>query len=205
MPGYNEGIYNSQFGYCSLVWMMHCQSVNSTTNRVHERALSIVYNDKFSSFENPLEKDKAVKSPVRNLQVLVAEIIKLKNSIAPKIISGIFKLSSPTYNLRNKRDFVSNHMKTLYFGTDSLSNLGPKLWDLLPQDLKTLTSLTLFKSQVKKMGSTKLSLTNLQSTHPECWLYIIQSYFICNLLTYLFSQIICNYCFIYLFIYILYS
>ena len=137
---------------------MHCQSVNSTTNPVHELALSIVYKAKFSSFENLLEKDKAVKYPGRNLQVLVAEIIKLKNGIAPKIISGIFKLSSPTYNLGNKRDFVSNHMKTLYFGTDSLSSLGPKLWDLLPQDLKTLTSLTLFKSQVKKNGFRKTVL-----------------------------------------------
>ena len=138
--------------------MMHCQSVNSTTNPVHELALSIVYKDKFSSFENLLEKDKAVKYPGRNLQVLVAEIIKLKNGIAPKIISGIFKLSSPTYNLGNKRDFVSNHLKTLYFGTESLSSLGPKLWDLLPQDLKTLTSLTLFKSQVKKNGFRKTVL-----------------------------------------------
>ena len=137
---------------------MHCQSVNSTTNPVHELALSIVYKDKFSSFENLLEKDKAVKYPGRNLQVLVAEIIKLKNGIAPKIVSGIFKLSSPTYNLGNKRDFVSNHMKTLYFGTESLSSLGPKLWDLLPQDLKTLTSLTLFKSQVKKNGFRKTVL-----------------------------------------------
>ena len=137
---------------------MHCQSVNSTTNPVHELALSIVYKDKFSSFENLLEKDKAVKYPGRNLQVLVAEIIKLKNGIAPKIISGIFKLSSPTYNLGNKRDFVSNHLKTLYFGTESLSSLGPKLWDLLPQDLKTLTSLTLFKSQVKKNGFRKTVL-----------------------------------------------
>ena len=133
--------------------MMHCQSVNSTTNRVHERALSIVYNDKFSSFENPLE---TVKSHVRNLQVL----IKLKNSIAPKIISGIFKLSSPTYNLGNKRDFVSNHMKTLYFGTESFSSLGPKLWDLLPQDLKTLTSNLIKNIQIssKKNGFRKTVL-----------------------------------------------
>ena len=132
---------------------MHCQSVNSTTNRVHERALSIVYNDKFSSFENPLE---TVKGHVRNLQVL----IKLKNSIAPKIISGIFKLSSPTYNLGNKRDFVSNHMKTLYIGTESFSSLGPKLWDLLPQDLKTLTSNLIKNIQIssKKNGFRKTVL-----------------------------------------------
>ena len=77
-------------------------------------------------------------------------MFKVKNGIAPKIITDMFKLSNPTYNLRNKRDFVSNHKQTVYLGTESLSYLGPKLWDLLPQDLKTLTSLTQFKSQVKK-------------------------------------------------------
>ena len=74
-------------------------------------------------------------------------MFEVKNGIAQ---SDIFKLSNPTYNLRNKRDFVSNHVKTVHFGTESLPYLGPKLWDLLPQDLKTLTSITQFKSLVKK-------------------------------------------------------
>ena len=106
--------------------------------------------DKTSSFENLLEKDKAVKIHARNLQILVTEMFKIKNGLAPKIISDIFKLSNPTYNLKNKRDFVSDHVEMVYLGTESLSYLGPKLWDLLPQDLKTLTSLTEFKSHVKK-------------------------------------------------------
>ena len=76
-------------------------------------------------------------------------MVKVKNGTAPKIISDIFRLSNPTYNLRHKRDLVSNHENTVYFGTESLSYLVPKLCDLLPQDLKTLTSLTQFKSQVK--------------------------------------------------------
>ena len=88
---------NSQFGYCPLVWMMHSRSISSKINRVHERALRIVYKDKFSSFENLLEKDKAVKIHVRNLQVLVTEMFKVKNGIASKIIIDIFKLSNPTY------------------------------------------------------------------------------------------------------------
>ena len=48
-------------------------------------------------------------------------MFKVKNGIAPKILSGIFKLYNPTYNLRKKRDFVSNQVKTVYFGTESLS------------------------------------------------------------------------------------
>ena len=45
----------------------------------------------------------AVKIYVRYLQVLLTEMFKVKNGIAPKIIGGIFKLFNPTYNLRNKR------------------------------------------------------------------------------------------------------
>ena len=47
----------------------------------------IVYKDKFSFFENLLEKIKAVKINARNLQVLVTEMSKVKNGIAPNIIN----------------------------------------------------------------------------------------------------------------------
>ena len=54
-------------------------------------------------------------------------MFKVKNEIAQKIIIDMFKLSNPTYNLRSKRDFVSNHVKTLYFGPVLNFYLGPKL------------------------------------------------------------------------------
>ena len=65
------------------------------------------------------------------MQVLVTEMLKFENSIAPQITSDIFKLSNPSYNLRSKRDFVSNHVKTVYFGTELPSYLGSNLWYLI--------------------------------------------------------------------------
>ena len=47
----------------------------------------------------------------------VLSSFRVKNGIAPKI-SDIFKLSKPTYNLRNKRGFVSNRVKMVYFDTE---------------------------------------------------------------------------------------
>ena len=35
----------SQFGYCSLIWMFHGRGVNNNTNHLHERSLRIVYKD----------------------------------------------------------------------------------------------------------------------------------------------------------------
>ena len=57
----------SQFGYCPLVWMIHSRYINNEINRSHVRALGIVYMDKFSSFQNLLEKDKALKIHVTSL------------------------------------------------------------------------------------------------------------------------------------------
>ena len=41
----------SQFGYCSLIWMFHSRKENSTINHLQERSLRIIYNDYITSFE----------------------------------------------------------------------------------------------------------------------------------------------------------
>ena len=52
--------FTSQFSYCPLVWMCHSCTNNNKINRLHERCLHIVYNDKQSSFSELLEKDGSV-------------------------------------------------------------------------------------------------------------------------------------------------
>ena len=54
-----------------------------------------MFNDKTSSFENPLEKDS------RNLQVLTAEMFKINKGISSSIMKGIFEpRAEHPYNLR---------------------------------------------------------------------------------------------------------
>ena len=46
---------SSHFNYCPLIWMCHSRSLNVQINRIHERALRMVYNDSISSFEDLLK------------------------------------------------------------------------------------------------------------------------------------------------------
>ena len=69
--------FMSQFGYCSVVWMNHSRTLNNQISRLHERALSLAYNNS-SSFSELLEKDKYVTVCHHNLQTLAYEIFKLK-------------------------------------------------------------------------------------------------------------------------------
>ena len=46
-----KAFINSQFGYCPLIWMNHSRTLNNRINRIQERALRIVYNDRISKFK----------------------------------------------------------------------------------------------------------------------------------------------------------
>ena len=46
----------SEFGYYPLVWMFLSRKLNSRVNKLHERALRVVYQDYASPFTELLEK-----------------------------------------------------------------------------------------------------------------------------------------------------
>ena len=71
-----NSFFTSQFSYCPLIWMCHSRTVNSKINKLYERCLRIVYNDKKSSFKELLETDKSVLINTKNLQVLATEMFK---------------------------------------------------------------------------------------------------------------------------------
>ena len=56
----------SQFNYCPLIWMFHSRTISNKINRLHEKALRIVYSDFKSSFEGVLLKGK-LKFSYRNI------------------------------------------------------------------------------------------------------------------------------------------
>ena len=48
---------NSQFGYCAQAWIN--RSRNQQKNRIHEKALRFVYNNKNSTLKELLTKEKS--------------------------------------------------------------------------------------------------------------------------------------------------
>ena len=146
---------NSQFSYCPLIWMFHSRLVNNKINRLHERCLRILYSDNQSTFEELLEKDNTVSVHQHNLQFLATELCKILNGLSPDLMKDVFPLNDDSgYSTRNKRTFKSRHVKTVRYGTDSLAYLAPKIWELVPNEMKNLESLTTFKTAIKKWKTT---------------------------------------------------
>ena len=80
----------SQFGYCPLVWMFHSRNLNNRINKIHEKALRVVYQDHSSTFENLLKMDDSYTIHERNIQTLAIELYKVAYGIAPKIMRLVF-------------------------------------------------------------------------------------------------------------------
>ena len=124
----------SQFSYCPLVWMFHSRTMNNRINTLHEKALRLVCTNKSNlSFDDLLKEDKPVKIHQKNLQILATEIYKVTNDLGPKIMADIFHFVEKPYNLRNNSIIQRQANRTLYFGTESIPSLAPKLWELADQ------------------------------------------------------------------------
>ena len=41
------------------------------------------------------------------------------------------------YNLRNNPELQSQRNRTVYFGTESISSLAPKMWELILSDIRS--------------------------------------------------------------------
>ena len=140
----------SQFNYCPLVWMFHNRTLNQKINKLHERALRIIYKNDNSTFQELLDKDGSVTIHQRNLQRLATEMFKIKHHLSPLPMQDIFTEKIHQHDLRNKRQWENYNLRTVRYGIETIRNMGPKTWDIVPSEIKESKSLLEFKQKIKK-------------------------------------------------------
>ena len=62
-------------------------------------------------------------------------MFKVRHKLLPEIISDIFmERTGNQYNLRNRPDFITPHVQSVFHGTESISYLGLKIWNIVPEE-----------------------------------------------------------------------
>ena len=138
----------SHFSYCPLIWMLHSRSLNKRINKIHERALRLVYKDDISSFEELLTRDNSFTIHERNIQTLAIELYKIVNRLSPKIMDLIFPLKDKI-RYPNENIFITKTIKTVSWGSESLANLGPKIWNIIPDNIKSIQNISQFIKEIR--------------------------------------------------------
>ena len=54
------------------------------------------------------------------------------------------------YDIRNRETFYTRPVKSVYKGTDSLSFLAHKIWELISKGIKSIDSLSALKITIKQ-------------------------------------------------------
>ena len=73
-------------------------------------------------------------------------------------MSGLFKIKESKYNLRRENAIGIGGIHTSTYGLNSISYLGPKIWDLVPNDIKHCAWL---QRKNQKLETNKLSLRSM--------------------------------------------
>ena len=137
-----------QFNYYSLISMWHI--VKGATIK-----LIIFTKEHRASFT------KTSRLHNRNLQQLALEIFKLKVGNSPIIIKEVFNFGDNSkYNLRSGTDLSRSILHTTLYGTESITNLATKIWELVPQNIKEANCLSSFNCKVKKLILKKLPMSS---------------------------------------------
>lgn len=144
-----KAFIESQFGYCPLVWMHHNRTLNNRINHLHEKALRIIYKDPNLSFEELLVLDNSFTIHHRNIQKLATEMYKVKNDIAPTIMKDIFPIFTKPYYMRKESEFETSNIHSVFNGTETVSFRGPKIWSIIPKEIKDSNTLPEFKAKIK--------------------------------------------------------
>ena len=93
--------------------------------RIQERRLAAIFNDKQSGYEELLVKDNLPSLYNRRIQDILILMYKVQFKLLAERIYDLFTLSTSPY-IRNA-DFILPRFSTVTFGKHSLRYTGPKL------------------------------------------------------------------------------
>ena len=75
---------------------------------------------------------------------------KISNGLSAPFMKDIFSINKNPYNLRQNSQFSRPRINIVFHGTESISNLGSKIWDLVPSNLKEVSELDEFEKAIKQ-------------------------------------------------------
>ena len=112
------------FKYCPIVWMFHSRHTNNKINRLHERALRIVYDDDVSTFGQLVAMDKSFCIHHQNIQRNLIKIYKALHDISGNSLKELFVRRESTISLRSKPELEIPSVNSVLKGINSSRYFG---------------------------------------------------------------------------------
>jgi hypothetical protein len=137
------------FNYCPLIWLFCSNASQKKLEKINERALRLALSDYTSSYSSLLVKAESTTIHIHSIRLLALEIYKTFHNLNPAFMKDYFLPKSTGYDLRRNDVLFVPKIKTTNYGIKSISFLGPKIWNSLPNEIKSSKNANQFKILIK--------------------------------------------------------
>jgi hypothetical protein len=139
----------SNFNYCPIIWHYCSLTSAKKLEKLQERCLRLVFNDYCSDYSLLLDKANLPSLTLGRLRALATETYKILNKQCPEYLADLFHFKIIKYNLRNSNLLDIPNFKTSRFGRHSFKIDSVFIWNNLPNDCRSATTLHEFKKLIQ--------------------------------------------------------
>ena len=132
------------------MWYFSSAKLLQKIEQLQGRALRFLYNDHTSSYNDLLLKSDKCMMLVARQRILCIEIFKTVKQLNPPFMQNIFELRSSNYSVRNPNNLAHVRPNQTTFGSNSQMSIAPRIWNGLPDKIKSAENLKNFKDLVKQ-------------------------------------------------------
>ena len=139
------------FNYCNQIWH-HCRKTNTAKiEKVNERALRYIFNDKSASYQDLLERIRLPSLETRRIQDMLLTINNSISDKAPPAIRDLITLRSSKYNLRHDYILSLPKVNTTKYGLKSWRYFAAKKWNELANDIRIKAGTNEVKDKIRSL------------------------------------------------------
>ena len=138
----------SLFNYSPLVSILFYRGIMHKMNKIHERSLCLLLKNYKDDFQDLLRSSGDISIHQRCINSLLTEAYKYTHGLSTEIMNEVLSTRANIYT-RQFNIFETHIPTSNRYGLNSIPYKANQLWNLLPENLKSFPSLTLFKNEIK--------------------------------------------------------
>ena len=111
--------------------------------------LRFVHSDYETDYPSLLKNNKSVTMEVKRMRYLSIEIYKTLHCLNPQYMKQLSQLNESRYSSRRPLDLIVPRVNKTRYGLRSIRYEGAKIWNHLPNSIKSAENLDAFKRLIK--------------------------------------------------------
>ena len=137
--------------YYSIIWHYCGQRNSEKLEKLHQRTLRFIYNDRESTYEELLSCINHLILFNRKIHDILILIYKALRGLSPEYISKLFTFRNCNKDLRGIDILSVPRVNTTRFGLHSVSYHGCKLWNSRLNNIRAIPDISKFKLAISDL------------------------------------------------------